>query len=92
MFRFYNNPIKEEVLNQFANEVKADGIDVKNTDRILNVLQDKDLRKKLSKKYQVIPKNINNTSLIIYHGPFNNEWSVIKCISGYKTFEDYGIL
>ncbi|PKF90055.1 hypothetical protein CW306_00515 [Bacillus sp. BA3] len=68
-FRFFNSKAQKENLNAFKDKLKELGLDVSSNKKVLEIIGDYVNRTKVKKAYKLIEKDINLTSLLLYHGP-----------------------
>ncbi|WP_017413919.1 hypothetical protein [Clostridium tunisiense] len=68
LFRFFNYSCDQVEIDEFYKLLKAEGYDVSSTEKIIEIVVDKVKRRKLKKIYKKVWE-INNTSIIMFHGP-----------------------
>jgi hypothetical protein len=83
LFKFYNHP--SDKLTDFADELKLNKLDVSCTQSIIKLLKDKEQRLQLKSCYEKINKNVNLTSLVMYHGPIGIHIDATSFISEFKN-------
>ncbi|MBU7030393.1 MAG: MBL fold metallo-hydrolase [Theionarchaea archaeon] len=92
MFRFFNCKLKKEKekLDEFKTCLKKKKIDPSNPDSIKDAIIKDSLRKKIRECYdETLDESLNNTSLMVYHGPLGDNTSIsyINCGKG-LSFND----
>lgn len=93
-FSFYNYNSTDDNLNLFIQILKNVGIDCSTKDQLRSIVQDKNKRLKVYKSYRDFIEqtkknsdnilNVNNTSLVLLHGPMNEKESRINYFHEYK--------
>ncbi|MCK4351790.1 MBL fold metallo-hydrolase [candidate division WOR-3 bacterium] len=69
LFRFFNYKIEEKNVVQFNNCLRNKNINTTNNEKIRQVIENKKKRNELKGCYKELNKDLNNTSLMVYHGP-----------------------
>lgn len=98
IFKFFNYKVDEKIILDFKKSLIYNGIDISSIDKIRELImkindKNKKTMKKIKKCYKKICGDINNTSVIMYHGPIGNpiEQHEINCNYKYIYHYRYGI-
>lgn len=74
IFSYYNLPwMKKQDEMKFKKFLKINHIDPNNQSQLLNIISVKKTRLNMKKSYPLNQDRINNTSVVIYHGPINQK-------------------
>ncbi|MBC9786472.1 hypothetical protein H1S01_18610 [Heliobacterium chlorum] len=70
-FKFFNNKVEEKKIAKFFNALKSEGIDFTCYNQLKKYISKGRYRRVIKKSYKKIFPDINDTSIVMHHGPSN---------------------
>jgi hypothetical protein len=83
VFRFFNYKVSETKLSNFKDCLTKKNIDFSSLDSIIRIIKDACSRRKMKDCYRLLNKNLNDTSLVVYHGPVSRYKGVFRIHSDF---------
>lgn len=91
LFRFFNYTPEERNLAEFRRCVRRNGVSPGDQKSVKNAITDEQKRKILKDCYRILFKDLNNTSLVLYHGPIGKNKSDFRVNEGSVTLSTGGV-
>lgn len=87
IFKFFNYKLDFAQLLEFKRCVDDNSITPPNSNDIRTIISSKEGRDRLKKCYQKIKSNLNDSSLVLYHGPIDARETTFspKCLSSFPS-------
>lgn len=88
-FKFFNKHAPKSDILRFQNILQSEGITT--TETMLDTLRDRKKLQKLRQAYGHISKDLNDTSLCLFHGPITEHFSHIRVLYRRRYPKYYGV-
>jgi hypothetical protein len=79
IFKFFNYKLEDQRISEFESCLNQKRLSPSDSKSIRTIIKDRSQRSKFRDCYKILKKDLNNTSLIVYHGPIRKYRSNIEC-------------